>query len=68
MAHYSHQDNDNECFGIQIIGCGYIPWSPYGGLHVMDDFGNLIQVLPQFYYAQPGMDKTFSDFTQYDYH
>lgn len=29
---------------------GYIPYAPYGGLYVMDDFGNLVQSLPMHHY------------------
>lgn len=37
----------------QIVGDGYIPRSPYGGRHVVDDFGNLVQALPSTMYP-PG--------------
>jgi hypothetical protein len=32
------------------MGVGYIPWAPLAGRHVMDDFGWLVQALPQDHY------------------
>lgn len=34
-------------FAHHFVGYGYIPWSPHGGRHIMDDFGELRQALPQ---------------------
>lgn len=32
---------------------GYIPFSPYSGRHIMDDFGNLVKAYPnRFYFGE----------------
>ena len=41
--------NDKH-IAYMIMGYGYIPFSPYGGRHIMDDFGNLVQALPSWYH------------------
>lgn len=42
----------NWDIAMQVVGFGYVPYSTEknghaGGLHAMDDFGNLVQTLPQ---------------------
>lgn len=51
-THWIHylSRTESPSHAIQIIEQGYIPWSPEGGRHTMDDFGTLIQTLPQDYY------------------
>lgn len=42
---------ENPSFAIHFVAEGYIPWGPGSdGLHVQDDFGNLVQSLPQDHY------------------
>lgn len=52
MAHWINYRGKAESteYACHIIGIGYIPWSPEGGRHIMDDFGELHQALPYLYY------------------
>lgn len=44
-------NQENPEFATQFISEGYIPWGPgHSGLHIQDDFGNLIRSLPQDHY------------------
>jgi len=46
---FGHKCIEIRTFGIasQIMGIGYVPYSPFVVRHIMDDFGDLIQSLPQ---------------------
>lgn len=49
-----HGSEDLRVLGIanQIVGEGYIPYSPFGGLHRMDDYGDLVRTLPGGFHSQ----------------
>ena len=47
MAHWIENPYKDRMFADQIMGDSYIPFGSPGGRHIMDDFGSLIQALPQ---------------------
>lgn len=72
MAHWINYTGKKECeiYADQVIGIGYIPWSPAMGRHIMDDYGELKQALPQDHYLDERdnyMWEFFKD-SQYSYH
>lgn len=66
MNHWIDRPHNDSHTAYQCMdGGGYIPFAPFGGLHVMDDFGNLVEVCTRGYQditSIPPMFPTFEPF------
>lgn len=50
MRYWIYRPFNDSVIAYQCVdGGGYIPFDPYGGLHIMDDFGDLISTCDSGY-------------------
>jgi len=69
VNYWIYRPHDDSHIAYQCIDTGgYIPFSPYGGLHVMDDFGNLIETCNRGYMDPASVPPMYWHTSSFLYH